>query len=91
MASLDIKKPIQVYRYDRHKKPSDRDAVRSVGFYDKRTVVEETKHQQFYVKCRVYASIQKFRDRQKLLVERDKRIMDEERAEEKERKERTLR
>ena len=68
MASLDIKKPIQVYCYDRHKKPSDRDAVRSVGFYDKRTVVEETKHQQFYVMAYVHPSIQKFKEEQQVRV-----------------------
>ena len=56
MNTLAIDIPIAVYAYDRHKEPTDPKAVKRIGFYDKRTVLAETKFQRYYVKAKAIAS-----------------------------------
>ena len=62
MNTLAIDIPIAVYAYDRHKEPTDPKAVKRIGFYDKRTVLAETKFQRYYVKAKAIASRMAFKD-----------------------------
>ena len=64
--------PIAVYAYQRHKQPTDPNAVKRIGFYDKRRVKEETKFQAYYVRAKAVPSRSAFKEYQQSLVDAKK-------------------
>lgn len=70
-----IQIPISVYAYQRHKQPTDPNAVKRIGFYDKRKVKEETKFQNYYVRAKAVPSKTVFKEEQMYLINRDNALV----------------
>lgn len=74
-SKTNIQIPIAVYAYNRNKKLTDANAVKRIGFYDKRKVKEETKFQNYYVRAKAVPSRLVFKEEQEFLINRDNALV----------------